>query len=602
MPLRARPTDVYAKPGGEDSFIKVVLLAEVHVSILIPVYKRLLADIVVLSGVSLDAPDEITMDWVLKEGPMLDKQILMYLEGSASQPILPQWLAPLWGRFVITNDASYLRYLRQLLVFCYKAEYEPTKEQLEDANHVFEETDDMVGVWTSAFLRGPNFIQSTARQIVTSVVREIARQGKFKNICPAHGPGAVFPPRKPCEKSRFLTLYRPIVEYYPYDQFFCGIPSFWTDVMVDGRNGELSEKDEIVANLIAVPKDSRGPRLICVHPAESIWIQQGQRQVLEAAIDQFPLTRGKINFTDQSVNGRLALSSSLSRELVTLDLKEASDRMGSELVRYLFGETVYGWISCSRATKVKLLDGRVITLQKWAPMGNALTFPVQSLVFWALVYASIVSRYGQYCDEIYVFGDDILYPVKYHEGVLEGLVSSGLVPNMAKTFKAGFFRESCGVDAYNGIDITPLRAKKQGINSTQDAVSYLDLAKRLRIGGYECCATFIYYMISNYLGYKLPISNNPDSAGFVEYMDIDWVQLMLREPSMRFRRTVHTWAVPSLMVKSCNDTRYTCDWYHIQDSLLRLAHMGDKISDRGTEYSLPYRARLKYGWTDCIMK
>jgi hypothetical protein len=33
--------------------------------------------------------------------------------------------------------------------------------------------------------------------------------------------------------------------------------------------------DIIEAKLIAVPKDSRGPRLICVHPAESIWIQQG---------------------------------------------------------------------------------------------------------------------------------------------------------------------------------------------------------------------------------------------------------------------------------------------------------------------------------------
>lgn len=595
-------SEIYVEPGGADSCIQVDLRKEVRVSILLTVYKRLLADICVLSGVSLDAPDEITYDWVLKEGPLLDKAILMFIEGSAPMPILPEWLVPLWDRFIVTNDGTYLKYIRQVLVFCYKAEYEPTNEQLEYANNVFEETDSLVGVWDSAFRRGPRHHHTTARQIVTSVVREIARQGKFKNIIPCHGPGAVFPPRIPSQKSAFLTLYRSIVELYPYDQFFCGIPSFWMDVMVDNRNGPLSEEDEIVANLIAVPKDSRGPRLICVHPAEAIWIQQGQRQVLEAAIHQFPLTRGKINFTDQSVNGGLALISSKTRELVTLDLKEASDRMSSELVRYLFGETVYQWISCSRAVKVKLLDGRVMPLRKWAPMGNALTFPVQSLVFWALVYASIVSRYGEYCNEIYVFGDDILYPVKYHEGVLEGLVSSGLVPNMAKTFRRGLFRESCGVDAYNGKDVTPLRAKKQGINSTQDAVSFLDLAKRLRIGGYECCAAFIYSRLSQYLGGQLPLSNNPHATGFVEYVDKDWVQLMLSEPRMRFKRTVHTWGVRSLMVKSSNDTGYTRDWYHVQDSLLRLAHMGDRISDRGTEYPYPYRARLKYGWTDCIMK
>lgn len=571
-------------------------------SILITVYKRLLVDISILSGVHLDAPDEITDEWVLKEGPLLDKSILMFIENGGESPRLPEWLVPLWERFIISNDGVYLKYIRQVLVFCYKAEYEPSDEQLNSANNAFEETDEMVGIWNLAFSKSQKFLHSTARQIVTSVVREIVRQGKFKNITPSHGPGAVYPPRKPWEKSRFLTLYRPICQYYPYDQFFCGLWSFWTETMVDNRSGVLTESDDIVANLIAVPKDSRGPRLICVHPSEAIWIQQGQRLVLEAAIHQFPLTRGKINFTDQSVNGGLALLSSRSKELVTLDLKEASDRMSSELVRYLFGETAYGWISCSRATHVKLLDGRVIPLQKWAPMGNCLTFPVQSLVFWALVYASIVSQYGENCTDIYVFGDDILYPVKYHEGVLRGLVSSGLVPNTGKTFVRGLFRESCGVDAYNGKDVTPLRAKKQGINSTQDAVSYLDLAKRLRRAGYECCAAFIYSELSRWLGEKLPLSNNPDSSGFVEYVDIDWVSLMVREPRMRFKRRFQTWGVPSLMVKASIYGGNTCDWYHIQDSLIRLTHMGDKISDRGTEYPYPYRARLKYGWTDCYMK
>jgi len=572
------------------------------VSILLTVYKRLLADVCVLSGVSLDAPEEITYDWVLKEGPLLDKEILRFIENGGESPCLPGWLVPLWDRFIITNDASYLKYLRQVLVFCYKAEYEPTKEQYEIAQSEFVNTDDCVRVWDSAFNSSlPHPVLSTARHTVTACGREIARKRKFREIVPSHGPGAVFPPRKPWEKSHFSTLYRPIMEYYPYDQFYCGIWSYWTDVMVAERSGTLHEEDEITANLIAVPKDSRGPRLICVHPAEAIWIQQGQRLVLEAAIDQFPLTRGKINFTDQSVNGQLALSSSKTRELVTLDLKEASDRMSAELVRYLFGETLYGWLSCSRARYVKLLDGRVIQLQKWAPMGNALTFPVQSLVFWALVHASILSRYGIDCTDIYVFGDDILYPVEYHEGVLRGLVLAGLVPNMAKTFARGLFRESCGVDAYNGEDVTPLRVRKQGINSTQDAVSYLDLAKRLRLRRYECCSAFIYQQLSQYLG-RLPLSNNPDSSGFVEYVDIDWVHLMLMEPCMRFKRRFQVWGVPCLMVKGCTNTSYTRDWYHVQDSLIRLAHMGQEVSDRGTEYPYPYRARLTYGWTDCIMK
>jgi len=153
-----------------------------------------------------------------------------------------------------------------------------------------------------------------------------------------------------------------------------------------------------------------------VHPAESIWIQQGQRQLLESRIESHPLTKGKIAFTDQTVNGKLALSSSKTREFCTLDLREASDRISCSLVKALFGPHTYEWMSCSRATHVKLLDGRVIELKKWAPMGNALCFPVESLVFFSLVVAGIRSHYGENCNDVYVFGDDIIFPSKYHNG------------------------------------------------------------------------------------------------------------------------------------------------------------------------------------------
>lgn len=571
-------------------------------SILLTVYNRLLVDICELSGVPLGVPDEITMDWVLKEGPALEKQILIYLENGGLEPVMPEWLKPLWDRFIVTDDGLYLRYIRQVLLFCYKAELKPTNEQTTASQDAFVNTEEGVGIWNTAFGSRPHSAtHSTARQIVTSVVRECSRRGKFKQIIPGHGPGAVFPPRNPWSKSCFLTLYSSIQPHYPYDQFFCGLHSFWKETMVDERSGPLVEQDDIIANLIAVPKDSRGPRLICVHPAEAIWIQQGQRSVLEDAITQSSLTAGKINFTDQTVNGQLALASSVTRELVTLDLKEASDRISSELVRYLFGETVYELLSCSRANKVKLLDGRVITLQKWAPMGNCLTFPVQSLIFWALVRASIVSRYGVNCTDIYVFGDDILYPSKYHDCVVNGLVSSGLIPNMNKTFVKGFFRESCGVDAYKGIDVTPFRMKAVDVNSTESAVSVLDLAKRMRIAGYVGSSAYLYSLLSGRYG-RLPLSNNPDATGFVEYVDRDLVSLILCEPKMRFKRTVHTWGVPNLMVKAVVNDGYTRDWYHVQDSLLELARLGNRYSDRRRQYTVPYRAQLTYGWTNVVVR
>jgi hypothetical protein len=568
----------------------------IHTEYLIKWYRSLLVDICNNTGVSLDAPVDISYEWLTIGGPLLEKQVLAYIEGNRlEQPNFPEWVKPLWEAFVLHQDARYLRSLRQLLLFYYKVEHEPTQQQIEAAQAVFESTDAGIGAWDDAFStlsRTPVF--ASARRIVGSVIYRI----HWSEITPSHGPGAVYPSRDSSQKSCFRTLYSSIIEKYPYDQFFCGIPSFWQDVMVDESIWKLDEKETIQAKLTAVPKDSRGPRLICVHPAEAIWIQQGQRLLLESAITRSPLTRGKINFTDQSVNGKLALTSSESGYFCTLDLKEASDRLSKDLIKYLFGTYAYSWLSCARADTIKLLDGRVVDLKKWAPMGNALCFPVQSLVFFSLVHAGIRSHYGTDCNDIYVFGDDILFPVKYYEGAIRGLVLAGLVPNMDKTFRKGFFRESCGVDAYRGKDVTPLRVKKQDITSAQDALSLVDLAKRLRKQGYEHCSASIYSSIRKEYGY-LPLSNNSNSQGFVEYVDRDLGWLLRHEPKLRYRNSVCQWSVPCRMVTNRSVSVSKGDWYHLQDSLLRVSKLTSCYSDRGTEYASPYSVRLTYGWSDC---
>lgn len=569
----------------------------IHMSMLIETYHRLLADISILSGVPIGAPDEISYEWVLTEGPKLDKQCLAYIEGNRlEQPEFPDWCKPLWDAFIASRDGRLLQYVRQLLVFCYKAEFEPSHEQITEAQSLFEETDSSCSIWDSAFKStNPSVTVRTARQTVSHVIGRI----NWSEIEPDHGPGSVFPTCNPDEKTRFLTYYPSIQQYYPYDKFLWAMPSFWHDIMVTESKGSIKESSDIVAKLVAVPKDSRGPRLICVHPKEAIWIQQGQRLKLEAAITASPLTKGRINFTDQSVNGKLALASSKDGRLATLDLKEASDRISCELIRYLFGDYVYGIISCARANKVKLINGRVMDLKKWAPMGNCLTFPVQSLVFFSVVQAGIRSRYGVSCNDIYVFGDDILFPSKYYDGVVSALSSIGCVPNVGKTFHRGPFRESCGVDAYNGIDVTPLRMKKTEVITPQDAIATVDLAKRLRLQKYEHCASFLYSSVSKRFG-KLPLCNNLDAGGLVEYVERDLGWLYLNEPRLRFRNTVHQYSVPCRLVSGVTFHSANGDWYHLQDSLRNIARKGDTISDRGTEYPVPYRTRLTYGWADCL--
>jgi hypothetical protein len=483
-----------------------------------------------------------------------------------------------------------------LLVFCYKAEFEPSLEQKESAFKAFFETEEVVGIWNQYFERkleegSVPLTISEARKLVSSVIYRI----DWRELTPKHGPGAVYPPRKPEHKSRFLDMYRSIQEFYPYDQFFYGLPSFWEDIMVNESRGKVREVEHIVCSLTCVPKDSRGPRLICVHPAESIWIQQGQRELLERAISRHRLAGKAIRFDDQTVNQEQARLSSISRDLVTLDLREASDRIGMSLVSYLFG-SASRYLECSRAVAVHA-NSSIKPLHKFAPMGNCLTFPVQSLVFWALVRSGIKCRYGIDCDDIYVFGDDILFPSKYYDGALYGLCLAGLLPNMSKTFRHGSFRESCGMDAYKGHSVTPHRIRVRGLNSVSDANSICTLAKAMRVDGYTVVPAYLYAQVRKWAGW-LPLGNNLHTQGLYEYVP-SFVSLLKYEPSLRYAKGLQRWETRVRLVKCGTCTAPVDDWYHLQDSLLSLARKAGALSERGTEYPSYYGEQLVNRWTPC---
>lgn len=583
---------------------------------LIVLFDRLLVDISFKARLHLEAPVEISNEWLLIEAPLLDKQMLQSVEGQAEWPVFPWWLTPLSDRvrLLTLSDlelgrpckeaALNLGWLHQVLVFCYKTEYCYTNEQQNQATRAFVETDSMVGVWERSFAELVHrYTYGTARRIVSSVTDRI----DWSKARGFHGPGGVYPSRRPEEKSSFETCYESIASHYPLDSHFFLLPSFWHQELVE-KDGRLKVGTNIVAKLTAVPKDSRGPRLICVHPTESIWIQQGQRRLLESAIASHRLTRGRISFTDQTVNGKLALQSSLTREYTTLDLKEASDRVSCSLVRYLFGETAYDWLSCSRATHVKLPDGSVVTLRKWAPMGNALCFPVESLIFFALAVSGIRSHYGVNCSEVYVFGDDIVFPTRYYDGVLRTLCSAGLVPNASKTFRNGFYRESCGVEAYGGFDITPLRLRQPDSLPLKGLVSHLDLAKRARLGGYESLASHLYSQAIRFHG-RLPLCNNPKSGGLVEYVRTDMLHLILHEKNCSFHKESQCWVVHHKSISPSILRPEGGDWYLLMDALNALDRVGQssyndechcRISDRGLEYPIPRRVRLTRGWTPLL--
>jgi hypothetical protein len=295
-----------------------------------------------------------------------------------------------------------------------------------------------------------------AREICDDVFRDFDPL----DISPRHGPGAVASGERGDEKWKFSSLYSKLHATYPFYEYF--VAGSWEHFCQ--REEEflsLDQKFSGTAKVCLVPKDSRGPRLISMEPLEYQWIQQGIGRKIMKLLETNPRTRGVINFTLQSINQQLALKSSRTREFATIDMKDASDLVSTDLVKGIFSEDLYRFLDAARTTATRLPDGRVIGLRKFAPMGSALCFPIEAFVFWAISVAAVSLETGcswqQVGRRIYVYGDDIIVPTEHVYHVMSSLEDVGLKVNSTKCFIHGYFRESCGVDAYRGIDVTIAR-------------------------------------------------------------------------------------------------------------------------------------------------
>jgi hypothetical protein len=295
----------------------------------------------------------------------------------------------------------------------------------------------------------------------------------FRNIRPRHGPGVVATKQKRSEKFRWTNVSARITSVYPFDEYFCSSIGHVCDTY---QSYEKIDNLDIPAQVILVPKDSRGPRLISCEPVDNQWIQQGIMRGLVPHLEQHPLTKGHVCFTDQEVNRKLALSASSSGDYVTIDLKEASDRVHIELVRLLYPENVFTFFECCRSRSTVLPSGEVIPLMKFAPMGSALCFPVMALTIWALLYAGAPD--ADIRENIYVYGDDVIVPTAYAESAMTILEYFGLKINRTKSCTRGLFRESCGMDAFNGICVTPVRFRTpwSELPSPSTYVSWIEYA------------------------------------------------------------------------------------------------------------------------------
>lgn len=421
--------------------------------------------------------------------------------------------------------AESVKHLRQVLFFAYKLNlpYHPDQESAVIAG--FKETDDGLSL--------PQSDEVDQLLDLASRITETVFSGfDPKDILPRHGPGAVATGERLEQKWEFSRLYSKIHQYYPYYDYF----------MVSSRGGELLDRlgwykslrrlDRGVARVVLVPKDSRGPRLISAEPLEYQWIQQGLgRKLIRHMEANCSLTMGRINFTDQGINRNIALSSSASGAFATIDLRDASDRVSLEVVRRVFGRTpeLLRALEAGRTDATLLPDGELVVLKKYAPMGSALCFPVEAYIFWVTIVAATVletrTPLQQAARSVFVYGDDIIIPTRNAPRSIHALESIGLVVNRQKSCITGPFRESCGMDAFKGVCVTPSRLRHQYSNSPSDGTvlsGYAALANELTSRSYDQTADLIWAKLettyglipygTRYASYPCKILSNPIQA------------------------------------------------------------------------------------------
>lgn len=431
-----------------------------------------------------------------------------------------------------TAQVKFIRTFRTLLYLTYKLELPPTQKTIDRKIDEFVQCEKVVSQFV---LPADNRYLEGARHVLTYILRGF---DPTLNIRPKHGPGAVATGEKGDAKWVFTHLYHSLHQLYPYYDYVYGTRS-------EGRAYHLASRVERYRNmerypyptarLCVVPKDSRGPRIISCEPLELQYMQQAVAPKLMSTLERNTrftsriikgrtVLRSHINFIDQSVNAELALSSSEDGQFATLDLSEASDRVSQRLFEAVWPEKDIPYINALRSHATLLPNGETLRLTKFAPMGSALCFPVESALFYALSVAAVQEAahvdLQTACGEVFVYGDDIIVRSAYADIVGEVLEMHGLLVNAQKSFSRGPFRESCGTDGWHGHFITPLRIRKlpgQGPSSGTAHAAWLDYSSQFFEAGMPRTAMYCKQLVEEQIGTKIPFT--PVRTGYLSVVD-----------------------------------------------------------------------------------
>lgn len=338
----------------------------------------------------------------------------------------------------------------------------------------------------------------------------------LSSAIPKHGPGATAERLSGNAKYLMQRWHDRLEPYFPVlDTAFVNANAMESPEFEKVKIVE--EHEEQPVRVIPVPKTLKTPRIIAIEPVCMQYAQQALSEQIVSLLESHDLTRGHVNFTNQQVNRDLALSSSSDERFATLDLSSASDRVPYAIAIRMFDSNpdLRDAISACRSKTAQMPDGELVPLSKFASMGSALCFPVEAMYFYTVCVVALLRKRNlpltlphieTVCGEVYVYGDDILVPTNEAVYVSETLQKYYCKVNATKSFLSGKFRESCGMDAYDGREVTPTyirRTPPRNKRSASELVSWVATANLFVKKGYHRTAEALFQRAEALLG-KLP--------------------------------------------------------------------------------------------------
>jgi hypothetical protein len=486
-----------------------------------------------------------------------------------------------------------VRHIREICGFVYKLKLPFSLAEKNAVIANFEATEEELGL--------VKLVSNADVADAADLTEQIFGDFDPKDIMPKHGPGSVASGEKGEAKWTFSTRYNAIHQEYPYYSYFMvGRGLELIDRLAWYKN--MQRQTTGGAKVVLVPKDSRGPRMISMEPLEYMWLQGGLGRSLQEWLEHHSMTAGHVNFSSQMVNRSLALTSSKDGSYATLDLKDASDRVTLDLVKRVFGKTpeLLRCLLALRTTTTLLPNGKRLTLKKYAPMGSALCFPVEAYIFWVVIVAAISRRRFHRPKDIsklvYVYGDDIIVPTKYAKLARQALERVGLKVNVSKSCTTGNFRESCGMDAFNGVDVTPTRLRVPWSGKASDGsalASYSSLANSFERKGYMMLSSLLWKMVDRTYGltpYGTSFSSYPCKVVSSAYVAEELNKLA----GFRYRWNADLQRIEFKLRRVVAARRPS-----ILDSWSRMLRnvTATGKTDNPSEYVVPNSTRVKLGWS-----